>query len=187
MWKMIAVHCGGHVFVVFPNTFSDLVGALLPELDPLETISFKLAANTSVTSSAHIKQIPKWESLFIARLMEQMPKMTYKLAVALKGDEIPKYLPDVLEGYRANHIGAFDFAVDELYHTRDRVITLNRYDSPHLLQRITKAERDARQRVLIPMARVESVVGTSLYLELKTSTGTLCLMQDGSFVSQDGH
>ena len=182
MWKMIAIRDDGNVLAVFPDSFAQLVELLLPELDKFERISFKMAASiiSAAGSKEHAAKIPHWEEIFIARLKQRMAEVGHLLTFSLSGSEVKKYLHDILEGYRGNHIGTFGFDVDEVHGAGTPVVTLNVYDTPSLWQKLSKAERSPLQRFIVPIADIQSIVGTSLQMELKTRTSTLRLTRNGA-------
>lgn len=188
IWKMIAINDGGHVLAVFPSSFQDLVEMLLPELSLLEKTSFKLAASaiSATVSTEHYNKMPQWENIFISRLKEKMPEIGHLLTFSLHGDEILTYLPDILEGYRGNHIGEFAFSVDELHGSNKTVITLKAYDAPSLWQKFSKSERAPRQQIVLPLQDIQSLVGTTMQFELATTSAVLRLTRDGSIVKQNG-
>ena len=187
--RMIAIHHVGNVFAVFPSSFSKLVDKLLPDLDRFERISFKSAVTpvSLFVQREHIKNIPKWELIFLNRLGDQMAEVNHLLACTLDNtDEIEKFLPDILEGYRGNHIGEFAFFFDKVEGTGASVVTLQDYDPPSVLQRLTKSERESRQRVVLPLAAVSRVEGTSLELEITVNSRILRLNRNGWINWRDG-
>ena len=181
MWNMIAIRDGDKVLAVFPNAFGQLTNTLLSDLDQMERISFKMAASSLSTTAMreHYLKMPQWEALFITRLKGQMAAIGHLLSISVKGDEIVKYLPDILEGYRGNHIGEFGFEVDELHGHDQSVLTLSTYDPPGLMTRLFKAERSPRQRINILRSDIKSITGTSLRLWIKTAKKTLELGPSG--------
>jgi hypothetical protein len=183
---MVALHSGSHVLAVFPRAFAELVDILLHDLSQMERISFKSAGgdNGLFLSKEHVPNFPKWEALFFSRLGEKIAEVGHLLTCDLdKAEEIERFLPDVLEGYRGNRIGEFAFFFDEVASGGGSVVTLVAYDRPTAWQRVTKSERDARQRVLVPVADIERVSGTSLELLLTTTGGAIRLRRDGSITS----
>lgn len=185
---MIAIRDGGHVLAVFQNNFADLVEKLLPDLDTFERISFKMAVSMStVGTRAHAAKVPEWEQKFIARLRQRMAEVGHLLTFDLSGDEVPKYLPDLLEGYRGNHLDIFAFAVDELHGSDAAVLTIEVFDSPSFLQRLTKAVRAPIQKFVIPVRDIKRIVGTSMQMELSTRTGVLRLTRKGSVTQGGAH
>jgi len=185
MWKMIAIRDGGYVLAVFPNDFAELVEKLLPDLDTFERISFKMAVSpiSAAGSRAHAAKIPEWEAIFISRLKQRMPDVGHLLTFSLKADEVARYLPDILEGYRGNHLDTFAFSIDDLHGADAAVLTVDVYDAPSLWHKFTKAVREPRQRYVLAIADIRAIVGTSMQMELKTRTSTLRLMRDG-FIMQ---
>jgi hypothetical protein len=131
-----------------------------------------------------VKALPARHALLISRVQQRMADVGHLLTFSITAEEIPRYLPDILEGYRGNHIGEFAFALDELHDSDRAVLTLNVYDSPSFFQKLTKAERDPRQRVVIPISDIESIVGTSLRLKLQLRDSVLWLTRDGSLSSR---
>lgn len=180
MWHMIAICDGPNVLAVFQNNFAELVERLLPDLDRLERISFKLAVSMStVCSRAHAAKVPEWERTFIARLKQRMPEVGHLLTFDVTGGEIPKYLPDFLEGYRGNHTNTFAFAVDEMHGSGGSALTIDVFDTPSIMQRLTKAVREPIQRFVIPVQNLKRIAGTSMQMELTTNTGVLRLTRNG--------
>src|SRR5258705_12829649 len=107
MHRMIALHVGGEVFAVFQNAFSELVDALLPDLDKMARISLKLAVSPILSPSTgeEVKALPAHHALLISRLQRRMADVGQLLTFSITGEDIPAYLADILEGYRDNHIG----------------------------------------------------------------------------------
>ena len=188
MWHMIAIRDGPNVLAVFQNNFAELVEKLLPDLDTFERISFKMAVSMStVGTRAHAAKVPEWERTFIARLKQQMPEIGHLLTFDVSGAEIPKYLPDFLEGYRGNHIDTFAFAVDELHGSAARVLTIEVFDAPSMLQRLTKSVRKPTQKFVIPVSNLKQIVGTSMQMELSTVSGVLRLARNGFVFAGGSH
>ena len=96
---------------------------------------------STVGTRAHAANVPEWERTFIARLKQRMTDVGHLLTFDVAGDEIQKYLPDFLEGYRGNHPDTFAFAVDEFHGSDARVLTIEVFDSPSLFQRLAKSIR----------------------------------------------
>jgi hypothetical protein len=184
MWKMIAISGQGRVFAVFPSAFSDLVETLLPELEQFEKISFKMAASaiSAVGSRQHLNRIPEWQSKFVSRLFERWSEIQQLLRFSLSGSEAHAYLRDILESYRGNHHGEFEFSIDELHGHRQTVLTMNTYDAPSLWQKAMKTERSPRRTFVIPVSDIEALYGISPQLLLKTRTSTLHLTENGSII-----
>ena len=185
MWRMIAIRDGGLVLAVFKNQFSELVERLLPDLDTFERISFKMAASpiSAAGSREHAKKMPEWEQTFILRLKQRMAEVGHLLTFDVAGEEIAGYLPDLLEGYRGNHLDTFAFSVDELHGAGATVLTMDAFDTPNVWQRLTKAVREPAQRFVIPVPDIQRVAGTSMQMEMHTRTGTLRLARNGFIVS----
>ena len=185
LWNMVAIHLGNQILAVTRDAFSELVDVCLPELTQLEKVSFKMAASPIGASGLreHYKQIPSWEALLIQRLGEKLPTVGHLFVTSVSGPQVPEYLADILEGYRGNHIGDFSFAIDEIHPSNHRVLTLEAYDAPSLWQRFTKAEREPRQRLVIPVDDIASISGTSIQLEFKCRTSVIFLGKDGSIGS----
>lgn len=188
MWKMIAIRDGGNVLAVFPNDFAQLVEKLLPDLDQFEQISFKMAASriSAAGSRAHAAKIPEWEEKFISRLKQRMPEVGPLLTFKLSSEEVPRYLPDILEGYRGNHMDTFAFAVDELHGASATVLTMDVFETPNLWQRFAKSVREPAQRYVIPVPEILGIVGTSMQMEIHTRTATLRLLRNGFIISSGG-
>ena len=184
MWKMIAISDHGRVLAVFPNAFSEMVELLLPELEMFEKISFKMAASaiSAAGSRQHALKIPEWETRFISRLNERVTDIEHLLTFSVSGSDIQKYLNDILESYRGNHQGEFEFSTDELHGHGQAVLTMNTYYAPTIWQKMMKTERTPRQTFVVPVADIESLTGTSPQLFLKTRTSTLHLAEGGFIV-----
>lgn len=182
MWKMIAIRDGDKVLAVFQSAFGELTDTLLSDLDQLERISFKMAASSLSTTAKreHYLKMPQWEALFLTRLKSQMATIGHLLNISVEGDEIIKYLPDILESYRGNHIGEFGFEVDELHGHDQSVLTLSTYNSPGIMTRLFRSERSPRQRINILRSDIKSITGTSLRLWIKTAGRTLELGPSGN-------
>ena len=188
MWHMIAIRDGTYVLAVFQNNFAELVEKLLPDLDAFERISFKMAVSVStVGTRAHAAKVPEWERTFIARLKQRMSEVGHLLTFDVSGEEIPKYLPDFLEGYRGNHIDTFAFAVDEFHGSGGRVLTIEVFDSPSALQRLTKSVREPIQKFVVPLRDLKRIAGTSMQMELSTTSGVLRLARNGLVVAGGAH
>ena len=187
MWKMVAIRNADSVITVFPNTFALFVERLLPELDQFERISFKMAASriAATASSVHKLKMPEWEEMFISRLKQQLPELKTLMDFWVTGEEIAEYLPDILEGYRGNHMSEFAFHIDELHGHRDAVVSLNAYDSPTLWQRVAKVERVPRQSINVLRHEIRNVSGNSGRVELTTTRGRIELTQNGTIVSKN--
>lgn len=188
MWHMIAIREGSCVLAVFQDSFGELVEKLLPELDTLERVSFKMAAGMStVLSKSHTAKLPEWERMFVTRLRQRMAEFGKLFTFSILEEEIQKYLPDLLEAYRGNHIGTFAFAVDEIHGSQARVLTIEVFDSPSLLQRLTKTVRKPIQRYVIPVKDLKRIAGTSTEMELTTASGYLRLGRDSLVVAAGSH
>ena len=184
---MVAIHVDSHVFAVLPEAFSQLVDLLLHDVDHMARIGVKMAVSVLGTagSTESTKRLPERHSLLISRLRERWSELGHLLCFSLAGNDIKTYLLDALEGYRGNHIGEFAFFLDQVEGSDDLVLTLEAYDPPTWLQRMTKAERAPRQRVVIPARDIESVVGTSVSMKLKLRNSELWLTRRGSISNRD--
>lgn len=168
---MIALYSGPVVFVVFPNAFGRLVDRLLPELSHTERIGFKSAGGNYGVSEGHEHQdrVPEWERLFLERLHEKMLQVRDLLTFDLKEPrEIGLFLPDVLAGHRASRQGAFAFSIDEVGAPAQRVVTLVEHHPPAHPGAPPAGERE---RLVVPLAEVKRVAGTSAEFELTTLRG----------------
>ena len=180
--RMVALHQGPRVVAVFKSSFAELVDRLLPELSVFERLGFKsLGSFGEFLNKEHLAKLPAWERLFFERLSENIADVGHLLSFDMSdADEIRTYLPDVLESYRGNRIGDFAFFFDSVEGDMPSIVTLQAYDPPSFWQRITKADRPARQRVLVQVGDIKRVVGTSVEFQLETATSTLGLRKDGS-------
>ena len=187
MWKMIAIRNEGHVLAVFPQSFGALVDLLLSDLDPLERVSFKMAASviSATALSEHKIKMPQWEETFLFRLKQRISELGHLLTFSLEGDEARQYLPDILESYRGNNYDGFSFDIDDLHGHSQSMLTISTYDEPTFWKRLVKSERAPRQRVNVLLNDIRSITGTSLQLELRTLRTALRLTKDGSIVESN--
>ncbi|CAB3807279.1 hypothetical protein LMG28138_05905 [Pararobbsia alpina] len=63
-------------------------------------------------------------------------------------------------------------------------VTLKFYDPPNAFQKLTKAEPNIRQSVLIPVDDIKSIAGTSLPPKFELSDSELWLARYGSLSSR---
>lgn len=184
MFEMIAIRSGPKVLAATPANFRKLVAATLSHLDDYETASYLLTfTDVGATSRAHMRLLPEWDARLVSNLQQNMTKLGFLLSFRFESAEAQRYLPDLLEAYRGNHFGEFAWSLDEhLGSSSGNVISIQVFDPPGLLDRLTKRERTPRSKHVFNLSSVRAASGTAISFVLECHGFSLGFAPDGSVI-----
>lgn len=184
LYEMIAVHAGSRILAVTPANFRKLVAATLPHLDGYESASYLLTfTDIGVTSREHMRRLPEWDACLVSKLQQNMAELGPLVSFRFDGAEARRYLPDLLEAFRGNHVGEFSWSVDDqLGSTRDPIVSVQVFDTPGLIDRLTKRERVPRNRQVFPLSAVRAASGTTMRFVVECDGFSLGFASNGSVV-----
>jgi hypothetical protein len=186
---MYAIHSGGHVLAVTADQLRALIDKFLDDLDDFERLSIKMAHSDiqAFGSKEHAKKYPQWERLLISRIQRNVTRIPDLLSFNLRDADARKYIPDLLEAYRGNHIGEFAWSMDEhLGSLGDRAISVEMFDRPGLIDRLTRRDRAPRNKHVFNLSAVRSVSGTAMGFTLKCTTFSLRFTSSGDVLREQG-
>lgn len=183
---MYAVHSGNHVLAITADQLSALIDKHLSHLDEFERISIKMSHSPdfgAFGSRDHAKSYPQWETILISRLRDDIENSAELVSFNFQAADAIKYLPDILEAYRGNHIGEFSWGLDEpLDDPGQTTVTVQTYDPPGFFDKLVQRSRDPRSRHLFKLAGVKHVAGTAMSFIVYCNGFAIAFSRSGNVV-----
>ena len=188
VFEMIAIHAGDRVLAVTQANFRAMVEAALPDLDPFQRISYLMTFSVAgaVMSRDHIKLVPLWDARLVHGIQAKMSDLGHLLTFKFGNDEAKKFLPDLLESYRGNHVGEFSWSLDEQLGEGKALYTVSTYAPPSLLERVTQRERAPLTKYVFSSADVLEASGTSMRFALTCKGFALGFAPNGNVLRTTG-
>ena len=185
VYEMIALRAGSRVLAVTQTDFNTLAKRALPELNSLEMANYLMTLSMVGTCSReYLPMIPKWDSNLIYAVQSQISEFSDLLGFRVSASDAQRYLADILETYRGNHLGEFSWAADEQLGASNKsvAITVEIFEAPTFMDRLTKRERQPKNRHLFLASSVRAATGTSMRFVLDCGSFNLSFLPDGSVI-----
>ncbi|WP_313334062.1 hypothetical protein [Comamonas sp.] len=186
MSLMYAVHSGNHVLAITANQLSALIDKYLPHLDEFERISIKMAHSPdfgAFGSRDHANSYPQWERTLISRLQADIGNSADLVSFNFQTADAIRYLPDILEAYRGNHIGEFSWSLDEpLDDQGQTTVTVQTYDPPGFFDKLVQRTREPRSRHLFKLSGVKHLAGTAMNFIVYCNGFAIAFSRSGNVV-----
>lgn len=184
IYEMIAIRAGSRILAVTQENFRTLARKILPHLENVDLAVYMLTfSQIGYWSKAEAPGFLNLDKEIVSIIQNRISEFSDLLAFNFAASDAQKYLPDLLEAYRGNHFGEFAWTMDDhLGSSHDRVISVQVFNPPSLLDKITKRERSPRSKHVFNLSSVRAASGTSMRFIVECDGFALGFSPNGSVV-----
>ncbi|KAA9166608.1 hypothetical protein F3K36_25920 [Delftia sp. BR1] len=184
VFEMIALTTGGKTLATTPENFRQLFEKHLPNLDGIQHANYMLSLSMpEAVLREYRSQIPIWDAALVAGVQRSMHEVGSYFSFNFNATDSLRYLPDLLEVFRANHLGEFAWSLDNgVDDEADAIFTVQTYDAPGFFDRLTKREREPRSKHMFKASSLRGASGTSTRFKLECGGFSINFSPDGGVI-----